>query len=75
MIGPRTESPKMLEKKYAMASTISGRTFWVSDASKRFQPKNNSSSMNMSKIVMKSVGHGGAQVKYKNNYHSTNIFI
>ena len=31
--------------------------------------------MNMSKIVVKSVGHGGAQVKYKNNYHSTNIFI
>ena len=29
----------------------------------------------MSKIVMKSVGHGGAKVKYKNNYHSTNIFI
>ena len=31
--------------------------------------------MNMSKILMKSVCHGGAQVKYENNYYSTNIFI
>ena len=31
--------------------------------------------MTVSKIVIKSVCHGGAQVKYKNKYYSTNIFI
>ena len=31
--------------------------------------------MTVSKIVIKSVCHGGAQVKYKNKFYSTNIFI